>query len=275
MPPSGPSSLCWVLCTYFLLQLLEKPCPALKKRGVEKAPPNPGAPQIPASTSVPSVCQDAERDEHGVQRGASAQTGSSRMASLDQQCLEVTSAEIWGPKPATVFPSNQSSPSLVDVRYTGIPRGRGTYNQSPGSRCVRSFRVASAIEDLHRSLARTIEDKEELHSLSFLLASQYRLVPWKVPHQVCPYTDLSDSESIPSPCPKLRGLSPDLCSIAKSKKRALFGSLVPMAKRPNLGPGHGVSEGPLSALELAHLSQPQKRKHEPLGTHKRKRKKRH
>lgn len=267
--------LVWVLCTYFFLQLLEKPCLALTKKGIERAPPNPGSPQIPASTSVPSVCQDAERDEHGVQRGASAQTGSSQMASLDQQCLGVNSAEIWGPKPATVLPSNQSSPSLVDIGYTGIPWGRRTYNQSPGSRCARSFRVASAIEDLHRSLARTIEDKDELHSLSFLLASQYRLVPWRLPHQMCSYEDLSDSESIPRPCPKLRGLSPDPCPIAKSKKRALFGSLVPMAKRPNLGPGHGVSEGPLSALELAHLSQPQKRKHEPLGTHKRKRKKRH
>ncbi|GAB1298170.1 NUT family member 2 [Apodemus speciosus] len=256
-------------------QLLEKHCLTLKKKGVERAPPDPGTPQIPASASVLTVCQGAERDEHGAQRGTGAQTASLGMAYLDHQCLGAANAEIWGPKPATVLPSSQSSPSLVDIRSTGIPCGKGTYNQSPGSRCAGSFKAASSTEDLHGPLGRAIEDKEELHSLSFLLSSQYSLVPWTLSHQVCPYADLSDSASMPKPCPTVRDLSPDPCPIVKSKKRALFGDLVPMAKRPNLGPGHGVPEGPLSALELAHLSQPQKRKLDPLGTRKRKRKKRH
>lgn len=39
--------------------------------------------------------------------------------------------------------------------------------------------------------------------------------------------------------------------------------------------GHGVFEGSLSALELAQPLEAQKRKHESLGTRKRKRKKRH
>ncbi|XP_031214701.1 NUT family member 2-like [Mastomys coucha] len=256
-------------------QVLEKRCLALKKKGVERAPPNPGAPQIPASASVLTVCQDAERDEHGAQRRASPQPGSSQMASLDQQCLGATSAEIWGSKPAAALPSNQSSPLSVDIGYTGIACSRRTHDQSPGSRCAGSLRTASATEDLYEPLGGTTEDKEEIHSLSFLLSSQYRLVPWRLSHQVCPYTDLSNSASIPKPCPKMMGLSSDPCPIAKSKKQVLFGGLVPMAKRSNLGPGHGVSEGQLSTLELDHLSQPQKRKHEPLGIHKRKRKKRH
>lgn len=249
----------------------------MKKKEVERAPPNPGAPQIPASASVLTVCQGAERDGHGVQRGASAQTGSSRMASLDHHYLGATSAEIWGFKPAAVLPSNQSSPSLADIRPTGIPCGRGAHNQSPGSRCTGSLREASAIEDLHGPLDRTIEDDDddELYSLSFLLASHLTLVPWTLNEEMYPYVDLSDSVCIPKPCPKIRGLSPDPYPIAKSKKQALFEGLVPMAKRPNLVPGNGVSEGPLSALELAYLSQSQKRKYEPLGTRKRKRKKRY
>lgn len=255
--------------------MLEKHCLALKKKGVERAPPDPGAPQIPASASVLTVCQDAERDEHGAQRRASAQPGSSQMASLDQQCPGATSAEIWGSEPAADLPSNQSSPLLVDIGYTGIACSRRTHDQSPGSRCAESLRTASATEDLYEPLGGTTEDKEEIHSLSFLLSSQYRLVPWRLSHQVCPQADLSDSASIPKPCPKMMGLSSDPCPIAKSKKQVLFGGLVPMAKRSNLGPGHGVSEGQLSSLELAHLSQPQKRKHEPLSIHKRKRKKRH
>lgn len=247
----------------------------MKKKEVERAPLNPGAPQIPASASVLTVCHGAERDEHGAQRGASAQTGSSRMASLDYHYLGATSAEIWGPKPATVFSSNQSSSSLADIGSTGIPYGRGIYNQSPGSRYAGNFRRASAIEDFHGTLGGTLEDTEELYSLSFLLASQYTLVPWRLPEQMCPFADFSDSAVFSKPCPKIRGLSPDPYLIAKSKKQALFEGLVPMAKRPNLVPGHGVAEGPLSALELAYLSQSQKRKYEPLGTRKRKRKKRH
>ncbi|XP_028618941.1 NUT family member 2-like [Grammomys surdaster] len=256
-------------------QLLETHCLALKKKEVERAPPNPGAPQIPASASVLTVCQGAGRDEHGAQRGASAQTGFSQMASLDHHYLGATSAEIWGPTPATVFPSNQSSPSLADIRSTRIPCGRGIYNQSPRSRYAGSLGIASAIENLHGPLSRTVDDIEEIYSLSFLLASQYKLVPWRLSEQMCPFADLFDSADIPKPCPKIRGLSPDPYPIAKSKKQALFEDLVPMAKRPILVPGHGVSEGPLSALELAYLSQSQKRKYEPLGTRKRKRKKRH
>lgn len=272
---SGPSSLCWALRTHFLLQLREKRCLALKKKGVERTGLYPGSPQNPANASVLTVCQGAQRDDCGAQKGASTQTASSRMASLDQQCLGGTSTEVWGPKPATLHPSNQSSPSLVDSGSTGFPCGRGAHNQSPGSRCAGILRGTSAMEDPQGPLGKTMEDKEELHSLSSLLSSQYRLVPWRLSPQTCPCADLPDFASIPKPCPKMRGPSPDPLPIGKSKKGAIFGGLVPTAKKPNLEPGFGESEEPLSALELAHLSQTQKRNHETLGTRKRKRKKRH
>ncbi|XP_055451231.1 NUT family member 2-like [Psammomys obesus] len=255
-------------------QLLKKHCVALKKGG-ERAPLNPGAPQIPASASILTVCQGAETRDNAPQRGCSAQTGSSRMASLDQQCPGATNAEIWGPKLATVLLGSRASPSLADIGATVIPRGRGTHSQSAGYRCAGSLRGTSGTEEPYEPLGRTIEDKEEFPSLSFLLSSQCRLVPWKLSRHLCPYADLSDSDSIPKPSAKIRGFSPDPSPLAKSKKRAFIGGLAPVAKRPNLGPGHGVSERPLSVLELAHLSQPQKGKHETLGTRKRKRKKRH
>lgn len=259
----------------FLLQLREKRCLALKKKGVERTGLYPGSPQNPANASVLTVCQGAQRDDCGAQKGASTQTASSRMASLDQQCLGGTSTEVWGPKPATLHPSNQSSPSLLDSGSTGFPCGRGAHNQSPGSRCAGILRGTSAMEDPQGPLGKTMEDKDELHSPSFLLSSQYRLVPWRLSPQTCPCADLPDFASIPKPCPKMRGPSPDPLPIGKSEKRAIFGGLVPTAKKPNLEPGFGESEEPLSALELAHLSQTQKRNHETLGTRKRKRKKRH
>ncbi|XP_005066367.1 NUT family member 2-like [Mesocricetus auratus] len=254
-------------------QLLEEHCLALKKKGCKRAPLNPGAPL--SNSSVPTVCQGAKRDDHGPQRGASAQKGSSRVPSLDHQCPGATNAEIWGPRP-TVFSGSQCLPSLGDIGSTVIPYGRGTHTQSPGSRCAMSLRGLSAMEEFQESLGRTIEDKEELPSLSFLLWSQYRLVPWKLSGYLCPSTGLSDSATMPKPLsPKIRDLSPDPSSIDKSKKRALIGGLTPMAKRSNSGLGHGVFEGPLSALGLAHPLQAQKRKFESLGIRKRKRKKRH
>ncbi|MEJ1284787.1 NUT family member 2 [Cricetulus griseus] len=256
-------------------QLLEEHCLTLKKKGCKSAPLNPGAPQILSNASLPTVCQGAKRDDHGPQRGASAQKGSSQVPSLDQQCPGATTAEIWGPRP-TVFPGSQCLPSLGDIGSTVIPSGRGTHPQSPGSRCATSLRGVSAMEELQESLGRTIEDKEELPSLSFLLWSQYRLVPWKLSGYLCPYTGLSDSASIPKPLsPKIRDLSPDPSSTDKSKKRALIGGLTPMAKRSNSGLGHGMFEGSLSALGLTHPLQAQKKKFESLGTRKRKRKKRH
>ncbi|XP_007653360.1 NUT family member 2 isoform X1 [Cricetulus griseus] len=84
---------------------------------------------------------------------------------------------------------------------------------------------------------------------------------------------LSDSASIPNPLsPKKRDLSPDPPSNDKSKKPALIGGLKPMATRSNSGLGHGIFEGPLSALGLTHSLQAQK-KFESLSTRKRKRKK--
>ncbi|XP_050999234.1 NUT family member 2-like [Acomys russatus] len=257
-------------------QLLEKHFLVLKKKGGERTLLKPSALQTPARASVPTVCQGAESNDHNSQRGSSALTGSSQMASLGQQYPGATNVEeIRGPKPATVLLGHQGSASLVDIGYSVIPYSRGAHLQGLGSRWAESLRSASTTEEPHEPLGRSIEDKEELPSLSFLLSSQYRLMPWKLSDQLCPYADLSDSDSIPRLSPKIRGLSPDPSPIAKSKKRAFIGSLVPLAKRPNLGPDHGMLEGPLTALELAHLSQPQKRKHEPLGIRKRKRKKRH
>ncbi|CAH6799713.1 Nutm2 [Phodopus roborovskii] len=251
-------------------QLLEEHCLALKKKGCKRAPLNPGAPQILTNASVQTVCQGAKRDVHGPQRGASAQKGSSQGPSLDHKRPGATNAEIWVPRP-TVFPGSQCLPSLGDIGSTVIPCGRGTHPQSPGSRCAMSLRGVPTMEEFQESLSKTIEDKEELPSLSFLLWSQYRLVPWKLSSHLCPYSGLSDSASIPKPLsPKIRGLSPD-----KSKKRALIGGLTPMAKKSNPGLGHGVFEGPLSALGLAHPLPAQKKKLESLGTRKRKRKKRH
>ncbi|XP_038188830.1 NUT family member 2-like [Arvicola amphibius] len=252
-------------------QLLE----TLKKKGCKATPLNQDASQILANASVLTVSQGAERDGHSPQREASAQKDSSRMAFLDQQCPENTNAKIWGPRPS-VLPGSQCLPSLVDIRSTVTACGKEAHPQSPGSRCGVNPREVPATEELHESPGRSTDDKEELHSLSFLLCSQYNLVPWKLASHLFPYADFSDSDSIPEPSsPKIRGFSPDPSLIAKSKKRALIGGLTPLAKRSDPGPGHGVFEGPLSALELAQPLQAQKRKHESLGTRKRKRKKRH
>ncbi|CAO2640245.1 NUT family member 2 [Lemmus lemmus] len=250
----------------FLPQLLD----TLKKKGSQATPLNQDASQILADASVLTVSQGAEREGHGPQRGTSAQKDSSRMAFLDQQCPEDTNAKIWGPRPS-VLPDSQCLSSLVDIRSTDTACGKGAYPQSPGSRCGVNLREVSAPEELHESLGRTIDDKEELHSLSFLLCSQYNLVPWKLASDLFPYTDFSGSDSFHEPSsPKIRGFSPDPSLIAKSKKQALIGGLTPMAKRSDPGPGHGVFEGPLSTLELAQPLQAQKMKHKSLGTQKRK-----
>ncbi|CAO2596031.1 NUT family member 2 [Lemmus lemmus] len=247
----------------------------LKKKGSQVTPLNQDASQILADASVLTVSQGAERDGHGPQRGASAQKDSSRMAFLDQQCPADTNAKIWEPRPS-ILPGSQCLPSLVDIRSTDTACGKGAYPQSPGSRCGVNLSEVSAPEELHESLGRTTDDKEELHSLSFLLCSQYNLVPWKLASHLFPYADFSGSDSFPEPSsPKIRGFSPDPSLIAKSKKQALIGGLTPLAKRSDPGPGHGVFEGPLSALELAQPLQAQKKKHESLGIRKRKRKKRH
>ncbi|EGV96030.1 Protein FAM22 [Cricetulus griseus] len=181
-----------------LEMLVEEHCLALKKKGCKRAPLNPGAPQILSNASVPTVCQGAEREGHGPQRGTRAQKRSSLVPSLDHLFTGATNAEIWGPRP-TVFPRSQCLPSLGDIGSTVIPYGRGAHPQSPGSRCAMSLRGVSAMEEFQEALGRTIEDKEELPSLFFLLCSHYRLVPWKLSGYLCPYTVLSDSASIPNP----------------------------------------------------------------------------
>ncbi|XP_027289801.1 NUT family member 2 isoform X2 [Cricetulus griseus] len=254
-------------------QLVEENCMALKKKGCKRATLKPGAPQILSNASFPTVCQDAKREGHGPQRGTSAQKRSSLVPSLDHQFPGATNAEIWGPSP-TVFQSSQCLPSLGDLSSTVITYGRGAHPQSPGSRCAMSLRGVSAMEEFQEALGRTIEDKEEIPSLSFLLCSHYSLVPWKLSGYLCPYTGLSDSASIPKPLsPRMRDLSPDPSSNDKSNKPALIGGLTPMAKRSNSGLGHGIFEGPLSALGLTHSLQAQK--FDSLSTRKRKRKKWH
>ncbi|XP_005343751.1 NUT family member 2-like [Microtus ochrogaster] len=252
-------------------QLLE----TLKEKDCKTTPLNQDASQILANASVLTVSQGAEKNGHGPQREASAQKDSSQMAFSDQQCPEDTNAKIWGPRPS-VLPGSQCLPSPVDIRSTVTTCDKEAYPQSPGSRSGVNLREVPATEELHESLGRTTDGKEELHSLSFLLCSQYNLVPRKPASHLFPYADFSDSDSIPKPSsPKIKGFSPDPSLIAKPKKRALIGGLTPMAKKSDPGPGHGVFEGPLSALELAQPLQAQKRKHESLGTRKRKRKKRH
>lgn len=254
---------------------LPQPLETLKKKGCKATPLNQDASQILANASVLTVSQGAGKDGHGPQREASAQKDSSQMAFLDNQCPEDTNAKIWGPRPSAL-PGSQCLPSPVDIRSTVTTCDKEAYPQSPGSRSGVNLREVPATEELHESLGRTTNDKEELHSLSFLLCSQYNLVPRKPTSHLFPNADFSDSDSIPKPSsPKIRGFSPDPSLIAKSKKRALIGGLTPMAKRSDPGPGHGVFEGALSALELAQPLQAQKRKHESLGTRKRKRKKRH
>ncbi|EGW12964.1 Protein FAM22 [Cricetulus griseus] len=264
------------LCSqkHFIDQMVEEHSLALKKKGCKRATLNPGAPQILSNTSVPTVFQLAKREGHGPQRGTSAQKRSSLVPSLDHQFPGATNAEIWGPSP-TVFQSSQCLPSLGDLSSTVITYGRGAHPQSPGSRCAMSLRGVSAMEEFQEALGRTIEDKEEIPSLSFLLCSHYSLVPWKLSGYLCPYTGLSDSASIPKPLsPKRSDLSPDPSSTDKSEEPALIGGLNPMAKRSNSGIGHGIFEGPLSALGLTHSLQAQK-KVESLRTRKRKRKKWH
>ncbi|EGV98469.1 Protein FAM22 [Cricetulus griseus] len=252
-------------------QLVEEHCLALKQKGCKRAPLNPGGPQILSNASVPTVCQGAKREGHGPQRGTSAQKHSSPVPSLDHQCPRATNEEIGSPKP-TDLPSIQCLPSLGDIGSTVIPYGRRAHHQSPGSRCAMSLRGVSAMEEFQEALGRTIEDKDEFPSLSFLLWSYYRLVPWKLSGYLCPYTGLSESASIPNPLsPKMRELSPDPSSTDKSKKPALIGGLNPMAKRSSSGLGDGIFEEPLSSLGLTHSLQAPK-KFESLSTRKRKRK---
>ncbi|XP_007605846.1 LOW QUALITY PROTEIN: NUT family member 2 isoform X1 [Cricetulus griseus] len=246
-------------------QHLEEHWPGLKKKCYKRAPLNTGAPQILSNSSVPTVCQGTKEDDHGPQRGDSTQKVSSPVLSLDHQCPGATNEEIWGPRPID-FQSSQCLASLGDVGSTAISYGRRAHPQSPGSRSAMSLRGISAMEEFQESLGRTMEEKEELPSLSFLLWSHYRLVPWKLSG---PYTGLSDSASIPKPISKIKYLSPDPSATDMTNKRALIGGLTPMDKKSKSGLCHGMFEGPLSALDITQPLQAQKKKLESLGPWKR------
>uniref|UniRef100_A0A5F4WHC2 Nuclear Testis protein N-terminal domain-containing protein n=1 Tax=Callithrix jacchus TaxID=9483 RepID=A0A5F4WHC2_CALJA len=105
-------------------------------------------------------------------------------------------------------------------------------------------------------LAQGSSEEEELPSLAFLLSSQHRLLPWRLPQSPVPASGLLSPEgrgpqgAPQSPSAQRGGHSPALAPTTKSKKRALFRGPPPAEQMPHLGPGLRVSGAKSLAWEM-------------------------
>ncbi|XP_045418112.1 NUT family member 2G-like [Lemur catta] len=245
-------------------QLVEKRLLDLKeKRGVGAAPSR-GAPRLDSSPSKSAAGRGADSDGCGPRLGVGAEPCPPQTAARAPQGHGRVQAELPGPKAPAHLSGHPESPRLRAARPASPPQGRRPSSPGLGTRDALGLPGASPVGETLRPGDGSSEDQEELPSLTFLLSSQYRLVPWRLSQSPVPAQP---------PSAQRRGLSLAAPTVAKSKKQTLSGGPSSAEETAHPGPQLGVSGGQPLALGPGRSSQPRKRRGNPFvsGTRKKRR----
>uniref|UniRef100_A0A096P1X4 Nuclear Testis protein N-terminal domain-containing protein n=1 Tax=Papio anubis TaxID=9555 RepID=A0A096P1X4_PAPAN len=261
-----------------LAQLVEKRLLPLKEKQHARAAPSHGVARLDSSPSKFAAAQGTERDIPDPQQGVDMETCPPQTAARDPQGRGRARTGMARSKDPAVPLGCQDSSGLRAARSTSPPQDHRPTCPGLGTKDTLDLPGGSPVRESH-GLVQGSSEEEELPSLAFLLGSQHKLLPWRLPQSPVPALGLLSPEKwgpqgvLQSPSAQRRGLSLAPSLATKSKKRPLFGSPSPAEKTPHPGPGLRVSGEQSLAGGLGGPSQSQKRKGDLLVS--RKKKKRH
>ncbi|EHH57496.1 hypothetical protein EGM_07140, partial [Macaca fascicularis] len=261
-----------------LAQLVEKRLLPLKEKQRARSAPSHGVARLDSSPSKFAAAQGTQRDIPDPQEGVDMETCPPQTAAWDPQGRGRARTGMARSKDPAVTLGCQDSSGLRAARSTSPPQDHRPTCPGLGTKDALDLPGGSPVRESH-GLVQGSSEEEELPSLAFLLGSQHKLLPWRLPQSPVPALGLLSPEKwgpqgvLQSPSAQRRGLSLAPSLATKSKKRALFGSPSPAEKTPHAGPGLRVSGEQSLAGGLGGPSQSQKRKGDLLVS--RKKKKRH
>ncbi|XP_072793907.1 NUT family member 2G-like [Vicugna pacos] len=267
-----------------LEELVQKRLLALKEELGAQAPTTHRAPQLDLSPRQSDVTQDAQRHDEGPQLGVSEEDSPPEIESEELSRCNGTESGLNTSKHRILSPGHEGFPLSQAGQPLSPPQGQRHTPPSLGPMETSNLREASPLrEDAGPGPEDgSSEDKKEVPSLDFILATQYCLMPWGG----------KSHSSAPGPlrflCPGVRGaplapsphrisLSPAPAPAAKSRKRDLCAGQGSDDKLPQPKPDLGTSGRPALSPGLVRPSQPKKRRCDPFvaGSVRRRRRKRH
>lgn len=245
-------------------QLVEKRLAALNTEEGVQAPP-----RLCAARSGPSAEHETGP---GMGLGVSDKACPADTDGQDLQRHGRAQKQLSGPGAFALCPGRQEAPAPRARRVPAPPEGQRCAAPGPGPRDAPLLREAPPARDTRGLVDGSSEDEEELPSLAFLLASQHRLLPWRLsqspaPASVIPSPGGWGPQGAPrAPSPQRTGLGAATAPATKSRKRALCEGPASVAKMPLPGANLRVSGRPALAVGLVHPSQPAKRRRDSLVT---------
>ncbi|XP_032352800.1 NUT family member 2G-like [Camelus ferus] len=266
-----------------LEELVQKRLLALKEELGVQAPTTHRAPQLDSSPRQSDVTQDAQRHDEGPQLGVSEEDSPPEMESEELPRCNGTESGLNTSKHWILSPDHEGFPLSEAGQPLSPPQGQRHTPPSLGPTDTSNLRETSPLrEDAGPGPEDgSSEEKEEVPSLDFILATQYCLMPWGG----------KSHSSAPGPlrflCPGVRGApqapSPHRISLssapapaAESRKRDLCGGQGSDDKLPQPTPDLSISGRPALSPELVRPSQPNKRRCDPfVAGSVRRRRKRH
>ncbi|XP_057355362.1 NUT family member 2B-like [Manis pentadactyla] len=249
-----------------LAQLEQKRLLELKQEEGVQAPASHGTPRLDSRPSGSEAGQDPQRHGHGPQLGASDQACPPESGCGQRQAHSRGDAGVWRPEAFAASPGRQEPPPLKAGWRPHAPQARCRTSPSLGPRLATAPGETCPAREPLGPTGRPSEGEEELPSLAFLLASQHTLPSWGLPQSPTPGSDLLRPGVPQARSPQKPGLSPAGPPAGKASSRAPCAGPAPAGKTPLPGASLGVAGGPALALGLGCPSQPRKRRGDPFGT---------
>uniref|UniRef100_A0A8C3WNA8 Nuclear Testis protein N-terminal domain-containing protein n=1 Tax=Catagonus wagneri TaxID=51154 RepID=A0A8C3WNA8_9CETA len=241
-------------------ELVQKRLLASKEEEGVWRPRNHRAPRLDSKTSESATSQDAQRNDQGPQPRVRDEACTAEIDFEALQSHSQTESDLFRLKGSVASPGSQAFP-LSWAGQPSPPWGPRLPGPGSGPRATRLLREASALREAGAVGKGSSEDEEELPSLAFLLDPQHNLLHWGLPQSPVSVSGGRSAQQAPrAPFHRRTGLSSGPPAAAKSRKRALCGSLDGVEKTPVPRADLGVSGRPSLALGLVHSSQPKKRR---------------
>ncbi|XP_039331030.2 NUT family member 2G-like [Saimiri boliviensis] len=254
-----------------LAQVAEKRRLSLKEERCARAAPGHVTAQLDSISSESAVGQGTERDVPGLQQGVSMETCPPQTAAQDPQGRGRARTGMTRSKKPVMLLESLDSHSLRAAQPYSPPQDHRPTCPGLGNKDTLGLPGGCPVRESRGLAQGSGEEEEELPSLAFLLGSQHRLLPWRLPQSPVPASGLLSPEgqgpqgAPQSPSAQRGGLSLSPTPATKSKNRVLFGGPSPAEQTPHLGPGLRVSGAQSLAWGLGGPSRSQKRKGDPLG----------
>ncbi|XP_032333275.1 NUT family member 2G isoform X1 [Camelus ferus] len=231
------------------------------------------------------VTQDAQRHDHGPQLGVSDEESPPETEFKQLATSSGTDSGLLRPKLYIHSPGHEAFPTSQAGQPLSPPQGQRHTAPSLGPRDTSTVRETSPLrEDAGPGPGPgdgSRENKEEVPSLDFILATQYCLMPWGgKSHSSAPgplrFLCPGVQGARQGPSPQRIGPSAAPPPAAKPRKRDLCGGQGSDDKLPQPKPDLGLSGTPALPPGLVRPSQPKMRRCDPfVGGSGRRRRKRH